>query len=147
MLLTGDHATPLITLFFSLTHVTCMTLHHTVVIMYSTSVTYGTLYHSRGHLVIYRECYGFEIAFLTLKRFLPCTHSCFFQRFLCAGSSTSKLAGLHADLRNIVLAWLFVWITTIHKRNICGRFYLKVGLASHGTIIFTEHLFYGTLVF
>ena len=32
-----------------------------------------------------------------------------------AGGSTSKLAGFHADLRNIAPAQLFVWITTIQK--------------------------------
>ena len=41
-------------LVFSLTHVTCMTLHPIVVIPLSTSVTYGTLCHASGHLVIYR---------------------------------------------------------------------------------------------
>ena len=49
-------------LFFSLTHITCMALHHTVVIRYSTSVTYRTLTHASGHLVIYCKCYGFERA-------------------------------------------------------------------------------------
>ena len=33
-----------------------------------------------------------------------------FKAFLGASSSTSKLAGLHTDLRNIALARLFVWI-------------------------------------
>ena len=41
-------------------------------------------------------------------------------------SSTSKIAGFHADLRNIAPVQLFVWITTIHKRFICYRFYLTV---------------------
>ena len=41
-----------------------------------------------------------------------------FRASLGAGSSTSKLAGPHADLQNIALARLFVWITTIHKRGI-----------------------------
>ena len=82
VLLTGHHAAPVVTLFFSLTHVTCMALHHTMVIRYSTSITYGTLCHANGHLVIYRECYGFERAFFTLRRFLPCIPSCFFKAFL-----------------------------------------------------------------
>ena len=69
----GHHAVPVVTLFFSLTHVTCMALHYTAVIRHSTSVTYGTLCHASGHLVIYRECYGFERAFFTLRSFLPCT--------------------------------------------------------------------------
>ena len=39
----------------------------------------------------------------------------FFKASLGASSSTSRLAGLHADLWNIALAQLFVWITVIHK--------------------------------
>ena len=39
VLRTGQHAAPVVTLCFSLTHVTCMALYHTVVIRYSTSVT------------------------------------------------------------------------------------------------------------
>ena len=43
MLLTRHHIMPVGTLFFSLTHVTYVTLHHIVVIRYNTSVTYRTL--------------------------------------------------------------------------------------------------------
>ena len=82
VLLTGHHTAPVVTLFFSLTHVTCMALHHTLVIRCSTSVTYRTLCHASGDLVIYHECYGFERAFFTLKRLLPCTPSCFFKASL-----------------------------------------------------------------
>ena len=42
----------------------------------------------------------------------------FFKASLGAGSSTSNLARLPADLRNIVPAQLFVWITAIHKSSI-----------------------------
>ena len=38
--------------------------------------------HAIGHLVIYRECYEFERAFSTLRRFLPYTPSCFFKASL-----------------------------------------------------------------
>ena len=41
-----------------------------------------------------RECF-------LLRRFLPCTPSYYFQGFPGAGSSTSKSAGLHVNLRNI----------------------------------------------
>ena len=41
-----------------------------------------------------------------------------FKAFLGAGSSISRLAGLHADLGNIALARQFAWITEIHKRFI-----------------------------
>ena len=37
-----------------------------------------------------------------------------------------KLAGLHADLRNIVLTQLFAWYTALHKRILHGRLYLNV---------------------
>ena len=74
-------------------------------------------HHASGHLVIYRECYGSERAFFTLRCFLHYTPSCWFQGNSGAGISTLKLVGLHADIRNIVPARLFVWITTIHKRS------------------------------
>ena len=63
------------------------------------SVTYGMPCHTIGHfflvspcylhdampcqwyLVIYRECYGFERAFFTLRCFLTYTPSCWFQGF------------------------------------------------------------------
>ena len=79
VLVTRHHAAPVVTLFFSLTHVTYVTLHHTVVIRYNTSVTYRASCHVSGYLVIYSECYRFERAFFTLKCFLPYTPS-FFSR-------------------------------------------------------------------
>ena len=123
-LLMGHYATPVVTLFFSLTHVNCMALHHTVVIRYSTSLTHRALCHASSHLVIYRKCYRFESifysqAFSTLQSFL------LFQGFPGASSSTSKLAGLPTDLLNIAPTRLFVWITAIHRRFVCGRFYLR----------------------
>ena len=51
-----------------------------------------------------------------------------FQGLPGASSSISRLAGLHADLWNLVPAQLFAWITAIHKRFICGRFYWRVRL-------------------
>ena len=78
------HATPLVTSLFGVTMLLGM--------------PWRMLCHACGHLVIYRESYGFERAFLTLRRFKPYTPSCWFQSFPGAGSSTSKLARLHADL-------------------------------------------------
>ena len=43
---------------------------------------------------------------------------------LGAGSSALMLAGLHADLRNIAPAQLFVCITTIHKRFIYKAYHI-----------------------
>ena len=81
--LTGRYATPEVTLHFY--------YHH---------VTYRTPCHASGHLVIYRECYG-GVFCLTL---LPAS----FKAYLGAGNSTSRLAGLHNDLRNIAPDRLFV---------------------------------------
>ena len=50
----------------------------------STCVTYGMLRHwspATSHPPFYRECYGFERALFTRRRFLPYTPSCFFQSF------------------------------------------------------------------
>ena len=49
----------------------------------------------------------------------------FFKASLGASSSTTTLGALHADLQNITPAQLLVWIPAIHKRFICGRFYLR----------------------
>ena len=125
MLLLGHHVETVVTLIFSLTHVTCIALHQTVVIRYSTTVAYGTLCHASGHLVIYRQCYRFERAFFTLRPFLPCTPSSFFKAYL-GYRSTSKLAGIHADLQNIAPVALFVCTASIYKRLICGSFFLRV---------------------
>ena len=141
----------MVTLFFSLTHVTYVTLHHTVVIRHSTSISYGTLYRASGHLVIYSDCYGFKRVFFTPWRFLPCTPSCF-SRIPWPWQLISKLTGLHADLRKIAPPHLIVWTTTIHKIFICGRFYLRVkagwprNIRLYGTLVlwnisFTETLF------
>ena len=70
-----------------------------------------------------------------------------FRGFPWTGSSTSKLAGLHADFRNIAPPRIFVWITPIHKRFICGRFYLRATACKsqyiklHGILILSEHMF------
>ena len=90
-------------------------------LFYYHHVTYRTTCHTSGHLVIYRECYGFERAFFTLRCFLPCTPSCYFQGLSGARSLTLKLPGFHADLRNIFSAQLFVSITTVQKMGYSGR--------------------------
>ena len=55
--------------------------------------TWQTITHSASQPTFYRECYGFERAFSTHKRFLPCNLS---WGFPGVGSPTSKLAGFHA---------------------------------------------------
>ena len=49
VLVTGNYAAPLVTVFDGLPHVTCMVLHHTVIINYSTSITYKILCHASSH--------------------------------------------------------------------------------------------------
>ena len=62
-------------MFFSL-------IHPTVLIRCSTSVSYGTLCHASGHLVIYHECYGSQRALFSSRCFLPCAPFCFFKASL-----------------------------------------------------------------
>ena len=95
-------------LLLCLTHVTYVTLHHIGVIRYSTHVTYRTLCHASGHLLIYCECYRFERVFFYFQAFFTLHFFLLFQGFPKAESSTSKLAGLHADLQNIAEVRLFV---------------------------------------
>ena len=54
-----------------------------------------------------------------------------FKASLGGGSSTSRLAGLPADLWNIAPAWLFVWITTTYKRGIDSRFVYGLWLVGY----------------
>ena len=86
----------------------------------STCMTYGRPCHAIGHQLLpsqpcYCKYYRFERAFFLSGIFYLTLLPAFFKASLGADSSTSRLAGLHADLWNIVLAQLFVWITAIHK--------------------------------
>ena len=135
LLLMRHHAAPVVTLFFSLAYVNRMTLRHTLVIRYSTSLTYRRVFHASGHLVIYRLCYRFEKAFFTLRHFLPSCPSCFL------GLPWGRLFNLKASRAS---CWSlkhshgFVWIPTIHISFVCCLLYLKVR-ASHRTLSFTEN--------
>ena len=135
LLLMRHHAAPVVTLFFSLAYVNRMTLRHTLVIRYSTSLTYRRVFHASGHLVIYRLCYRFEKAFFTLRRFLPSCPSCFL------GLPWGRLFNLKASRAS---CWSlkhshgFAWIPTIHISFVCCLLYLKVR-ASHRTLSFTEN--------
>ena len=118
VLLKGHHAASVVTLFFSLIHVTCMALH------YSTSGTYRILCHASDHLVIYCECYGFSRALFILRYFLPCTLS-FFSRLLWCWELDLKISRASCWSLKIGLVQLLFWITAICKRFICGSFYLR----------------------
>ena len=55
----------------------------------------------------YHECYGFEKAFFTLRRFLSYTPSCVYQGFPGTGSSALKVAGLPTEVQNTDPSHLF----------------------------------------
>ena len=85
----------------------------------SACVTYGTSCHGRGHQHfppnLYRECYGFQRAFFTLRHFFTLNFSLLLSRPPRANSSPSRVAGLHADHRNIDPVWLLCRMTAIRK--------------------------------
>ena len=102
--LTGHHATPEATLFFY--------YHH---------VTYRTPCHASGHLVIYRECYRFQRAFFTLRRFFTLHSFLLISRHPWGLQFNLKVIRVSCwYFRNIAPAQLFVWITTIYKKVYSG---------------------------
>ena len=76
------------------------------------------------HFLQYCECYGFERAFFTLRRFLPYTPSqylaqpAFIKASLGAGSFSLKAAGPTTEFRNIDPVDLFLWITQFSENRI-----------------------------
>ena len=105
-----------------------------------------------GHLLIYRGSYGFERVFCTLRRFFYlAVFPAVFKVSLGVASSTSRLAGLHVHLWNIAPARQFVWITAIHKRFICDRFYLipranqSRNISLHGELVLQNISLHGEL--
>ena len=64
---------------------------------------WGTLF-----LCCYRECYGFDRAFFTLRHFLPNTPSCFYQGFPGANSSDLEVVGppLRFEIQNCSIYFL-----------------------------------------
>ena len=115
----------MVILFYSLTHITCMALHHTVVIRYSTSVTYRTICHTSGHLVIYRECCGFERTFSTLRYFLPCTPSCFFEASLGSAAQPESYQDFMLIFETYSLPDCLFESKQSTKRFTCDRSYLR----------------------
>ena len=86
---------------------------------------------------IYRKRYGFEWAFFTHRRLLPCapsptflTQPAFIKASLGAGSFPLKFAGLQADPRSTnparLFIWFFViWFTAIHNLDIQKNSFLN----------------------
>ena len=80
------------------------------------------------------ESVFYSQAFFTLHS------SCFLKGFPGDNISTSKSIRLHDDSQNIAPARLFVWITVIHKRFICGGFYLRARAGQVRNINFSREL-------
>ena len=110
----------------------------------STCVTYGAPCHARGHRhfppnSVYRECYGFERVFFTVRHFLPCTLSCCFQ-----GSHGSGHFNLNVST---ALCWsskhspdLTICLNHSNPQKVCtGRLYLRVRAGQLRNINLTEH--------
>ena len=74
------------------------------------------------------------------QAFFTLHSSCFLKGFPGDDSSTSKSIGLHDDPQNIAPGQLFVWITVIHKRFICGGFYLRARACQVRNINFSREL-------
>ena len=79
-------------------------------------VTYRTSSNASRHLVT-ASATDLRERFLLLVVFYLTLLPAGFKASLGASSSTSKLAGTHADLQNIAPARLFICLTTIHKRD------------------------------
>ena len=125
----------------------------------SVCVTYGMVCHAISHQLLptqpcYRECYGLERAFFTIKHFLPCTPSCYFQGFLvcrqfnlkvnrasCWSSKHSPGPTIclnHSNLRKIYMGRLYLRVKTDQSRSI--NLYGKLVL---GNICFEMFASYG----
>ena len=91
----------------------------------STLTTFDWLF-----IFIYRECYGFELAFFTLHSSLTFCHNLLLSRFHREPAVTFlKVAGLHTDLRNTDLTDLFVWFTVNHNLLYILNLYLCMSIA------------------
>ena len=142
----GHYAPSVFTLFFSLTHVTCMTLLHTVVIKHITSVTGGTLCHASGHLAIYHQCYEFKKLLFTLGRFLPCTPSCVFKVSLKPIVQPQSQQGFILIFKiQAPSDYSFESEQSTKDLYTVGSIQ-QLALASHGSLIFIENQFYRIFV-
>ena len=89
-------------------------------------ITYRTPCHASGHLVIYRECYGFERMIFTLRRFLPYTPSCRFQGFPGSGQFSLRFsrASCWSSKHNTGLTSRLNHSNP--QKRYDGRFYLRI---------------------
>ena len=84
---------------------------------------------------IYRECYGFQLAFLTHRHFLPYAPFWHFWHNLLLSRPPWEpavllwsFAGLHTDPWNTDLVHLFVWFTVIHNPLYILNLYLYMSI-------------------
>ena len=89
-------------------------------------VTYRTPCHASGHLVIYCECYGFERAFFTLRRFLLCTPSSCFQGFPGSRQFNLKVSKISCWFSKHSLGPTTCLNRNNPQKRYGGRFYLRV---------------------
>ena len=98
-----------------------------------------------SHPPFYCECYGFERAFFTLVRFLHYTPSSIFQsfpgsqKFNLNVSRASCWSSKHSPGPTICLNH------SNSQKIYMSRFYLRVKIASHQTLILMENPLYVTL--
>ena len=92
-------------------------------------------------LLLYCQCYGFERALFTSRRFLPYTPSCFYQRFHEASSSDLKVAGL-LYARHVFLLLLF-WSMLFYQCYFGACYFINV-ILEHVILLmlFWSMLFY-----
>ena len=97
----------------------------------STCVTYGTPCHAIGHQLLPTHLFSMSATdlrerFLLSGIFYHTLLPAFFKASLGAGSSTSRLAGLHADLWNIAPSPAICLNHSNPQKFYAGRFYLGV---------------------
>ena len=108
-LLTGCHATPLVT--------RCCFL--------ITNITHGNPFHVNGHQMICHKCYRFERALFTFRHFLPYTPSCC-SRFCWAQQFSPKISR-SSCFSFTVSVQVFVWISPQSTNlNFSNKLYLYI---------------------
>ena len=93
-----------------------------------------------SHPPFYRECYGFERAFFTLKRFLPYTPSYFFQGFPGSGQFSLKISRASCWSSKHSLGSTICLNHSNLQKIYTSRFYLRVRAGQSRDINFCREL-------
>ena len=121
-------------------------------VLSSTPTTFDFLF-----FFIYRECYGFQWAFLTHRHFLPyAPFQHFWHNLLLSRPPWEpavllwRFAGLHTDPRNTDLGHLFVWFTVIHNPLHILNLYLYMSILQNFLLVvktlIKKHYFSGSVL-